>query len=311
MDGSEIRRGATEVEIKRRRKRARSVTVPPKPTAGGASNGEASFGASAGLNPGLTWSPQGAFTGSNGVHYSADRPVAVTVSDDEKFNKRTLYISERGGKEHIQLPPHVQFSILPPTDKDAREVLSIAGAAGAGKSFICKEYARRYKQLWKKRDVFVISALNEDKTLDELKFLQRILVRTLVDDPIENAIDAFSDSLCIFDDIEALVGEERRAVSELLDALLTLGRHSRTSVIVASHLPARGKETRLLLSESHRFIVMPHALGFNTLKYLCTTHLGLTPQQISDLRSVHSRWVCLSKSFPQYQLSSGDAKLLK
>jgi hypothetical protein len=227
------------------------------------------------------------------------------------MNKRILYVSERAGKERITLPPHVQFSILPPTDKEVREVISVAGAAGAGKSFICKEYARRYKKMWPKRDVFVVSALQEDKTLDELTFLQRILVDTLVEKPLENAIGAFEDSLVIFDDIEALVGEERQAVSELLDALLTLGRHSRTSVIVASHLPARGKETRLLLSESHRFVVMPHALGFNTLRYLCTTHLGLSPQQISDLRSVPSRWVCLSKSFPQYQLSSGDVKLLK
>jgi len=310
MDGSEIRRGATEPEVKRRKKRARSAAPAEAPSFRGVSNGEASAGGGGGLTPGLTWTPQGSFTGANGVHYSADRPIAVTVSDDEKMNKRTLYVSERSGKTHIQLPPHVQFSILPPVDKDAREVLSIAGAAGAGKSFIAREYARRYKKMWPKRDVFVVSALNEDKTLDELKFLQRILVQTLVDDPLTNAIDAFSDSLVIFDDIEALVGEERRAVSELLDALLTLGRHSRTSVIVASHLPARGKETRLLLSESHRFVVMPHALGFHTLRYLCTTHLGLTPQQITDLRSVHSRWVCLSKSFPQYQLSSGDVSLL-
>jgi hypothetical protein len=134
---------------------------------------------------------------------------------------------------------------------------------------------------------------------------------SLVEKPLENAIGAFEDSLVIFDDIEALVGEERKAVNELLDALLTLGRHSRTSVIVASHLPARGKETRLLLSESHRFVLMPHALGFNTLQYLCKAHVGLTVQQIQDLRSVPSRWVCLSKTFPQYQLSSGEVKLLK
>jgi len=307
MDGSLVRRGGVEPEVRRRPKRQRSATRERSPKPEETTEEDLRGG----ISPGFTWVPKKAFTGSNGTHYGADRAFAVTVSDDPKINKRTLYVSERAGKDHITLPPHVQFSILPPTDKNVREVISIAGAAGAGKSFIAKEYARRYKKLWPKRDVFVVSALTEDKTLDELTFLQRILVDSLVEKPLENAIGAFEDSLVIFDDIEALVGEERKAVNELLDALLTLGRHSRTSVIVASHLPARGKETRLLLSESHRFVLMPHALGFNTLQYLCKAHVGLTVQQIQDLRSVPSRWVCLSKTFPQYQLSSGEVKLLK
>ena len=305
MDMGASRRGAVEPEPKRRRgkKRARSGSAK-KPSA----SGESSFG---GGNPGFTWKPQEASRGASGAHFSADRPIAITVSDDPTFDKRTLYISERDGKDHIQLPPHVQFNLLPPPDPKVREVLSVAGAAGAGKSCVSKEYARRYKKQWgKKRDVFVVSALKSDTTLDELKFLQRIDVASLVEDPITDAIGAFEDSLVIFDDIEALVGAERRAVNELLEALLTLGRHSRTSVIVASHLPARGKETRLLLSESSRFVLFPHALGHNSLSYLCRAHVGLTPQQIQEIRGIHSRWICLSKQYPQYSLTGSDAKLL-
>ena len=202
MDGGVFRRGAVEAEPLLRtrvaKKRHRSSSASAKVVA---ATGESSFGG--GGTPGFTWKPQEASTGSNGVHFSADRPIAVTVSDDPAFHNRTLYISEREGKDRIQLPPHVQFNLLPPPDPKVREVISVAGAAGAGKSFISKEYCRRYYKQWKsKRDVFVVSALKSDETLDELKFIKRIIISSLVDDPLEDPIKAFEDSLVVFDDIE-------------------------------------------------------------------------------------------------------------
>lgn len=262
------------------------------------------------LNPGFTWEPRKETKGANGLHIGADKPIGKLVSDDKELNGKILYVSEHSGGSHVQLPPSVQFNIMPPPDKHAREVISIAGAAGAGKSWICRSYAAAYHKLFPKRDIFVISALNEDATLDKLPYLQRLKVHTLVDKPLENPTEAFEDSLCIFDDVEALVGAQRRAVSELLDALLTLGRHTCVSVLVASHLPARGKETRLLNSEAHRFVIFPTALGAHTLKYLLGTHVGMTPKQIAFVKAMPSRWVVVSKGFPTYVMTSSEARLL-
>lgn len=221
-------------------------------------------------------------------------------------------MSEDGERETVSIPSFSEFVLLPPALKDAREVISIAGASGAGKSYLAKSYAREYHRMWPSRDIFVISALAKDKTLDTLKFLKRVDVASLVDDPLEKGQDLedFDHSLVIFDDTEALQGKEKAAVQALLDSLLTLGRHSATSVIVASHLPARGKETRLLLSESNRFIVMPSALGYHTLSYLLSTHVGLSPKEIIEVRNIKSRWVCLAKTYPRYLISSQFARIL-
>lgn len=304
MDAGVFRRGGILPEPERRshsrkRKRERSREA----SGGGASEIKS-------IKPGFTWTPREATTGSHGLHVAADKPIAKLSSEDTDLDGRVLYLSEHSDKSHVELPPSVQFNILPPPDKKAREVLSVAGAAGAGKSYICRSYAAAYHKLFPKRPVYVISALDEDTTLDKLKFLKRIKVDTLVSDPFPNPTEAFQESLCIFDDIEALVGAERKAVNELLDALLTLGRHTCVSVIVASHLPARGRETRLLNSEAHRFILFPTALGAATLKYMLGTHVGMTPKQILAVKTLPSRWILVAKGFPSYVMTSSEVKLL-
>ena len=238
--------------------------------------------------------------------------VAKVTSVDEDINGALLWISEDGERENVTIPEYAEFTLMPPKIKDAREVISIAGASGAGKSYLARAYAKEYHKMWPDRDIFVISALTSDKTLDVLKYLKRIDVSSLVDDPLEKGQDLedFDHSLVIFDDTEALQGKEKDAVQHLLDSLLTLGRHSSTSVIVASHLPARGKETRLLLSESNRFIVMPSAMGYHSLHYLLTTHVGLSPKEVIDLRKIKSRWICLGKTYPRFLLSSNFARIL-
>ena len=133
-----------------------------------------------------------------------------------------------------------------------------------------------------------------------------------MEEPFErdDALKGFRKSLVIFDDCEALTGAAKSAVQELQDQLLTLGRHSATSVIICNHLPARGKETRLMLSEATRYCVFPAAMGYHTLHYLLTTHVGLSPKEVQELRSIRSRWVVLSKTYPRYLLSSNEVRMI-
>lgn len=250
--------------------------------------------------------------GNSYGHYEAPPVPIARVTSPDKLNGAVLFANENGGRPDLELPPQAQFSMLPPTQPDVREVLVICAASGGGKSWIARTYAEEYMAQWPGRKVYVISALTKDKTLDSLPGLKRVNVDSLVEHPFEKGeeLKDFKKSLVLFDDCEALTGAAKRVVQELQDALLTLGRHSVTSVIICNHLPARGKETRLMLSEATRYCVFPAAMGYHTLHYLLTTHVGLSPKEVQDLRSIRSRWVVLSKSFPRYLLSSNEARML-
>jgi len=262
------------------------------------------------MQPGFTFDPP---RGRNpyGHYVSPPVPIAV-VSSRDRLNGGILYACENAGQRSIELPPHAQFTILPPSGRDAREVLVISGASGSGKSWVARSYAEEYMAMWPSRHVYVVSALNRDKTLDSLPGLRRINIDTLISDPFERGeeLKGFKNALVIFDDCESLTAAAKRAVQELQDALLTMGRHSRTSVIVCNHLPARGKETRQMLNEATRFVCFPGGMGYHALRYLLTHHVGIDPKDLPDINRVQSRWICLSRSLPRYLLASSEARML-
>jgi len=256
--------------------------------------------------------------GARGPYVNPSKAIA-RVNSRDRFNGSLVYVNEHGGVPEMNCPPEsAEFVILPTLDPAARDVWSISGASGSGKSFMAKAIAEEYKDRWPKRKVYVISALHSDKTLDSMRdrdgkeFLLRLSVESFVEDPLEahEVIEGFRHSLVILDDCEALEQDQRRSVQEVLKALLTLGRHSVTSVIVCQHQPARGKETSLQMSESTMFIMFPQGLGAQALSYLLETHIGMSAKEARDLKKIPSRWVAIARSFPRYIVSRNTIKLL-
>jgi hypothetical protein len=262
------------------------------------------------MNPGFTFDPPRG--GNRYGHYeAAPVPVAIVTSRD-RLNGGVLYACENAGQREILLPPQAQFSVLPSAKADVRDVLCIVGASGSGKSWVARSFAEEYQKLWPTRRVYVLSALRSDKTLDSLPKLKRVNIDTLVEDPFERGeeLEAFRNSLVIFDDCESLTGPHKQAVNELQDALLTMGRHKNVSIIVCNHLSTRGKETRQMLNEATKFIVFPAGMGYHQLRYLLTHHVGIDPKDLPDINKIHSRWVLLSRSLPRFLLGSHEARML-
>ena len=73
--------------------------------------------------------------------------------------------------------------------------------------------------------------------------------------------------------------------------------------------PHRLQATRLILNEATHFVVYPGATSYHVLSYLLKTHLGMTAQEIQDLKRMGSRWAMISK-IPRYILSEHSVKLL-
>lgn len=229
------------------------------------------------------------------------------------LDKELLYIHDKdstSGKHSIKLPPDSSFLLLPCPRKDKREIFYVAGASGSGKSYQARGIAERYKKLFPDREIYLISKLNNDETLDTMKTgrPKRIKVETLETNPITDIVD-FANSLVIFDDYDTFAPPMDKIILRLIDDIATMGRHHNISMMCLSHNLTNYKKTRLILNEASHYIVYPQATSFSALKNLLGNHVGMDKDEVKSLKSM-GRWVCIHKCFPQWLVSEHEAKIL-
>jgi len=217
--------------------------------------------------------------------------------------------TDQRNDKSIVLPDDSSFQLIPSPDPKKREVYYIAGASGSGKSYIARGLAEGYKKLFPDREIYLISKLNEDSTLDTMKIgkPKRVNVETFLED--YPSIDEFKDCMVIFDDYDTFDGKLGKVVQQLIDDLAIQGRHSNTTMLCLTHYITNYKKTRLLLNEASHFVIYPQATSHHALKYLLSTHIGLSKEDLASLKKM-GRWVCVSKNYPQYLLAQHFAKLL-
>jgi len=237
-------------------------------------------------------------------------PPEKMVGETEQI--RTLYKRIQNDQERdtsLRIPDDSTFQLIPSPDPTKREIWYIAGASGSGKSYIARQLAEGYKKLFPSRDVYLISKLNEDSTLDTMKVgkPKRISIQSLVDD--YPSVDEFRDCMVIFDDYDTFQGAEGKTVQTLIDDLAIQGRHTNTTMLCLTHYITNYKKTRLLLNEATHFVIYPQATSYHALKYLLATHIGMDQDQIKELRKL-GRWISVSKNYPQYLVSQHYAKVL-
>jgi hypothetical protein len=238
-------------------------------------------------------------------HFQSIYPGAMTAYND-------LY--NEGNQKHetsITLPPNCSFQLLPSKEPEKREIWYIAGASGSGKSYIAKGLAEKYNKQFPERDMYLVSKLNEDSTLDSIKGkkLVRLNVAKLIDEPLKD-LEPLRDCLIIFDDYDAFTGKEGKAVQQLIDDIATMGRHTGTTMLCLTHYLSNYKKTRLLLTEASHFVLYPQSTGAHALSYLLKTYLGMSPEEVSRLRKGGSRWVCIHKNMPIYAITETEAWLM-
>jgi len=236
-------------------------------------------------------------------------PIAVVSGGYYDNNLLYCHSTDKSGK-NISLPPDSSFALLPSPKKDKREIFYVAGASGSGKSYQARGIAERYKKLFPDREIYLVSKLPEDETLDTMKTgkPKRIRIEALQANPITD-ISMFTNSLVIFDDYDTFSPPMDKIVLKLIDDIATMGRHHNISMMCLSHYLTNYKKTRLLLNEASHFIVYPQATSYHGLKALLGNHLGMEPDEVKKLRRL-GRWVCLHKCFPQFLVSEHYAKML-
>lgn len=205
--------------------------------------------------------------------------------------------------------PDHQFQQFPNTKKE-REILYVSGPSGSGKSYYIKQYAKILKHIFPKKPIYLFSKLTEDVSLDDIKGLKRIaLDDAYLDNPLEPKI--FTNSMVIFDDIFALNNKAlRESIFGLMDDISVIGRHHNVTLAVTSHLMTNYKETRHILNEAHFITFFPSAGGVKSIRYTLKEYCGLDNKTIQRILKLDSRWITISKNYPQYIIWEHGLSLL-
>jgi hypothetical protein len=217
--------------------------------------------------------------------------------------------TDRINDKSISLPDDSVFQPIPSADPKTRQVWYVAGQSGSGKSYFARGIAENYKKLYPDREIYLISKLQEDETLDKMKVgkPKRLSLQSLVDDPVD--LDEFKDCLVIFDDWDTLDKPYFNVVHKLIEDLAIMGRHTCTSMLILSHYLTNYGKTRLILGEAQFLVLYPLATSQKALAYVCQMYGGMDKEDIMGLKK-RGRWVMIHKNYPSWVLSAHDANLL-
>lgn len=228
-----------------------------------------------------------------------------------------LLILNRDGtnEEPVNLEGGAKMAIEPNHDPKGRDVIMVGGKSGSGKSHIARNFAIRYHELYPKRKIFLISYLEEDLTLDSVeKIFKRIDASKFDDEEVEYGIKDFKECLVIVDDVEGYERTNKKifnGIQSVIDMIATMGRHTASSLVVASHLLTDYKRTRLFLGEAQQFVTFMHGASRKQLYGLLGGYAGLDDSEIEEMKSISSRWVCVRTQFPVVALHEKGAFLLR
>jgi hypothetical protein len=222
------------------------------------------------------------------------KKIVSVVANQEEIAENDLAVHCR-----ISFPKSspTKFQQVPDTTKE-RDILYITGPSGSGKSTYVVNYLKEYKLKYKNRHIFVLSSLKEDETLDQIKGLKRIkLDDKMWQEPLEASL--FEECCVIADDVDVISDKKiRDATIKLINQILEIGRHFKTTLIMTNHLATAGKDTRRVLNEAHTITYFPHSGSAHGIKYLLQEYCGISKEDMQLAKKSQSRWCTIYKNYP-------------
>ena len=214
----------------------------------------------------------------------------------------------------IQSPKHTSgkspFQITPRFDMIER--ILICGQSGSGKSTIASNWIKDYLSI-KEKDVFLLSRVEEDKPLDDIKLLQRVDLKQfsvpIEDIPLET--EDFKDSIVILDDIDTIADKKTlNNVLHLRDDMLETGRHSCITMLCITHVLFQNKNSKKPLNEATGVVLFPRSGSKYHIRRYLKEYCGLDEKQITKIMNLSSRYFYISRTYPNYVISEKEIFLL-
>jgi hypothetical protein len=226
------------------------------------------------------------------------KDIKISIGNEEDNDKVKHLFNNVELTERDEILQHMPYKSV--SSGNNRQILYISGQSGSGKSYYTAAYMKEYNIIFPKNNIYIFSSLLEDKTLDNVKMTKRIkLDEKFFNTPL--SIKDFTDCLVVYDDTEMITNVLiQQKITNILNLILTTGRHTGTYVIITSHQTNNRDKTKLILIEAHSITLFIATMGDAALKYVLETSFGLSSKQIkeiSDLKS-KSRWVTILKTYP-------------
>ena len=225
----------------------------------------------------------------------------VSVSDDESKIKNSFRMLKAEKNEAFQ---HI------PDKNTERSVMYVSGQSGSGKSYWTSKYLNEYLKTFKKRDIYIFSCVSEDDSFDKIKYKNKYRIDIYSEEFLNEEImlNDFKDSLVIFDDVDS-IGKKvlKKKIYDIMNNILTMGRHYNISCIYTSHCITNAHETKVILNEAHSITIFPKTAQARSTKYFLDIYMGFDKAQIKRIKNATGRAVTLLKTYPMVILSQNEA----
>jgi hypothetical protein len=226
-----------------------------------------------------------------------------------KAGKKTIYVNDKPVEDgfcDLKLRGDLKFQQIPDKNTE-RSILYITAPSGSGKSYYTKEYIVEYHKMYPKRDIFIFSSLESDPTLDKLKYIKRMKIKSEAFLTSDLGASDFKDTLCVFDDCDCISDKKiKNKILSIFNQIAETGRHFNVSCIWTSHTATAGIETKKILNECHSITIFPKNAGGKMLKYLLDQYLGLDKEEIKKVKAVEGRWCTILKTYPMTFMSENE-----
>lgn len=245
------------------------------------------------------------------LNFDNGKMVAV-LQNNKNENEEILYVDTNIKNKFEKVLLDDKTSFIPLLDTGGRSITYICGASGSGKSTLANSIMTNFNILFPKSYIYIFSRLKTDPAFSELEkkdVVMRIPIdENLVEEPIDIIEDIDEYSLVLFDDIDTI--NNKKILSELNNIksqILEIGRHKNIYCIVTSHLINSNDRasTRTMMNEMTNLVIFPNGGGsVYQQRYCLKNYLGFNNKQIDKiLNSKNTRWVLISKNYPQYILT--------
>jgi hypothetical protein len=269
--------------------------------------------------------------------HKLDPYLSVKISGGRNHRRVISFVDSDGnsdkGDNVDTFGPHVRlydglFKILPKQNDGQtlrREVHAMFGPSGCGKTYRAIEIAKEYKRLNPDDKIILISTVNDNPELQKLDpilinvtdpdlvhynfFDPETKIRVVNDPskPLNEQESDFQDCLVILDDLEAITDPELEKIilNDIINPLLSTGRHFRTSLIYIKHLCLDYRRTRNLLLEADFMHFFPETQNRQIRRYL-SEYLGLDKKVIDYVLQCRSRCVTIHAKYPHCLITNDE-----
>ena len=245
------------------------------------------------------------------MSFTSKGGIEVAVVKGGQSNKEVVYIEDENDKKS-KIMKHKAiktvacedgvFQMLP---NEKIRVIYITGQAGSGKSVWSATYIRLYMKVHPKAKFYIFSQLSKDPAFDHLKPHRITLDESLIENPINIEEDINEHDLILFDDCSDNEKELQEAIDNLETRLLVHGRKMKIQVLITSHLlnPDNSKHSRHRLNEMQTLVFFPQSGSAAQLTHALKVQYGFSARQVQSILQIESRWIAITKIFPNILIS--------